>query len=216
MHNQVLSGGAISVKRAELLANIAGNLGASASAMTSSVLDAKGPCAGGHRLFIVAAQTLSREELCKRLPDLADLQAEERATVVGDSWVSKCAEEKRLCATDEHLHMARPEIAALDAPVSQMVQPPQKVLVGGLAVDAIGFGSMSLGVTYPEPAKRPSREDAIAMIHTALELGCEFFDTADAYSTNGNDFGYVEEILRDALASFPREKSSSTIVATKG
>ena len=24
------------------------------------------------------------------------------------------------------------------------------------------------------------------MIHTALELGCEFFDTADSYSTNGS------------------------------
>ena len=230
----VVSGGAISVKRAELLANIAGKNGATSSAVTSSHSLA-GACAHGQQLTVVAAHNLGHEELCNRLPGLADLQADERATVVADSWLTKCAEEKRCCPAQEHLHLARGggkdesvagrALGQCDAVNATSVLresvlppglPPQKVLVGGLAVDAIGFGSMSLGVTYPDVSNRPSREDAIAMIHSALDLGCEFFDTADAYCTDGNDMGYVEEILREALASFSLHKETTAIVATKG
>ena len=152
--------------------------------------------------------------------------------MVADSWLTKCAEEKRCCPAKEHLargggkdeSVAARALSQCDAVNATVLResvlppglPPQKVLVGGLAVDAIGFGSMSLGVTYPDVSKRPSREDAIAMIHTALDLGCEFFDTADAYCTDGNDLGYVEEILREALASFPHKETKTAIVATKG
>jgi len=171
--DQVVSGGTISHKRAELLACIARNLGASAAAVTTathSVADA----GGSDALTVVASHSLGREELSKKLPGLAELPARDR-TVVADSWLSKCAEQKCLCEVDEHLHLAsqreggaggesqggsKDEVggaggaggapaagigaALADARHLQPGQPPEKVLVGGVAVDAVGFGSMNL------------------------------------------------------------------------
>jgi len=168
--DQVVSGGTISHKRAELLACIARNLGASAAAVTTathSVADA----GGSDALTVVASHSLGREELSKKLPGLAELPADD-STVVADSWLSKCAEQKRLCEVDEHLHLAsqreggaggesqggsKDEVggaggapaagigaALADARHLPPGQPPEKVLVGGVAVDAVGFGSMNL------------------------------------------------------------------------
>ena len=43
-------------------------------------------------------------------------------------------------------------------------------------------------------------------------------DAADAYSTDGNDFGYVESILHEAFATFKAKnhKAFSARIATKG
>ena len=47
----------------------------------------------------------------------------------------------------------------------------------GLEVSAIGFGAMPLSLT---PA-RPSENDAIAVVHHAIDLGITLIDTADSY-----------------------------------
>jgi aryl-alcohol dehydrogenase-like predicted oxidoreductase len=78
-----------------------------------------------------------------------------------------------------------------------------------------GFGTMGLGVCYP--VERPSRAVSIGLIHKAIHLGCRFFDTADTYCRNTTDLHYTEELLRDALCSYPdKEVIKEVRIATKG
>lgn len=72
-----------------------------------------------------------------------------------------------------------------------------------LTVSRIGFGCAAMGgYDYGYADDRES----IAAVHKALELGVNFFDTADVYG-----FGHAEEILTKALGSRRHE----VIVATK-
>ncbi|MCL6616728.1 MAG: aldo/keto reductase [Anoxybacillus ayderensis] len=66
-----------------------------------------------------------------------------------------------------------------------------------LYVSEIGFGCMSLGT---------SENDAIRLIHEAIDQGVNYFDTADLY-----DHGLNEEIVGKAL----KGKRHDVIVATK-
>ena len=50
----------------------------------------------------------------------------------------------------------------------------------GLTVSALGLGIMSMSASYGAPEERDERE-SIATIHRAIELGCVFIDTAEAY-----------------------------------
>ena len=73
----------------------------------------------------------------------------------------------------------------------------------GLEVSAIGLGCMGLSFAYG-PAT--DRREAIELIHSAIELGVTFFDTAEAYGPFTN-----EELLGDALAPF----RDQVVIATK-
>lgn len=73
---------------------------------------------------------------------------------------------------------------------------------GGRPVGAVGYGAMGLEGYYG-PA---DEEGAIAVIRHALDAGCTFIDTADAY---GN--GHNEQLLCRALA----DRRSEAFVATK-
>lgn len=72
----------------------------------------------------------------------------------------------------------------------------------GLQVSAIGLGCMGMDHAYGKPA---DREEMVKLIRRAVELGCNFFDTAVVYGESN------EELLGDALAPV-REQ---VVIATK-
>ena len=64
----------------------------------------------------------------------------------------------------------------------------------GLEVSAIGLGCMRMSAGHGEVAA--TKEEMIALLRTAVELGITFFDTAQVYGPFVN-----EELVGEALAS---------------
>src|SRR5687768_13395955 len=56
--------------------------------------------------------------------------------------------------------------------------------LGTADVAEIGLGCMNLSHAYGVP---PDRETALALLHAALELGIDHFDTAALYGFGGNE-----------------------------
>ncbi len=79
----------------------------------------------------------------------------------------------------------------------------RKLGKGNLEVSAIGFGCMGLNYAYGPPT---AKQQAIAVIHAAVERGVTHFDTAEAYGPFTN-----EELVGEALAPY-REQ---VVIATK-
>ena len=73
----------------------------------------------------------------------------------------------------------------------------------GLQVSAIGYGCMGLAGVYGAAG---SRQEAIALLHAAVERGVTLFDTAEAYGPFTN-----EELVGEALAPL-RDR---VVIATK-
>ena len=73
-----------------------------------------------------------------------------------------------------------------------------------LAVSEIGFGTWQLG--NKKDWKGASREEGIELVHQALDLGCNFFDTAPNYGS-----GNSEKILGAAL----KDKREDVVISTK-
>ncbi len=73
----------------------------------------------------------------------------------------------------------------------------------GLQVSAIGYGCMGLNHAYGAAL---DRQDAIALIREAVELGVTFFDTAEVYGPYTN-----EELVGEAL----RPLRDRVVIATK-
>src|ERR1700748_1905003 len=71
-----------------------------------------------------------------------------------------------------------------------------RIKVSPYALGAMMFGALG----------NPDHDDAIAMIHKALDAGINFVDTADRYST-----GESEEIVGKAL----RGRRDDVVLATK-
>ncbi|WP_437833430.1 aldo/keto reductase (plasmid) [Niallia taxi] len=78
----------------------------------------------------------------------------------------------------------------------------RKLGKSGLEVSAIGLGCMGMDHAYGKPA---NREEMIKLIRKAVELGCNFFDTAVVYGEAN------EELLGDALAPVRNQ----VVIATK-
>jgi pyridoxine 4-dehydrogenase len=81
------------------------------------------------------------------------------------------------------------------------------VSVGDLRVHQLGFGAMRVtghgDTSWGEPA---DRDEAIAILRKALELGVDFIDTADAYGPEVS-----ENLIREALHPY-----DGVVIATKG
>src|ERR687885_579803 len=74
--------------------------------------------------------------------------------------------------------------------------------LGSLEVPAIGLGCMGMSAFYGTT----DEGEAIATIHRALELGCDFLDTAEAYGPFTN-----EELVGKAVAG----RRDEYVIATK-
>ena len=72
-----------------------------------------------------------------------------------------------------------------------------------LEVSAMGLGCMGMSATYGPPA---DKKEMIALIHSAVEMGITFFDTAEVYGPFTN-----EELVGEALAPF----QGDVFIATK-
>ena len=82
----------------------------------------------------------------------------------------------------------------------------------GLEVSVIGLGAMPLSLT---PA-RPSEDDAIAVVHHAIDCGITLIDTADSYCIDTTEAGHNERLLGRAMAQLPAETRARVVIATKG
>jgi len=77
----------------------------------------------------------------------------------------------------------------------------------GLKVSEVGFGAWAIGGNAHGNSYGPTDDkQSLAAVGRALELGCNFFDTADVYG-----HGHSEELLGQAL----RGRRSEVIIATK-
>jgi aryl-alcohol dehydrogenase-like predicted oxidoreductase len=80
--------------------------------------------------------------------------------------------------------------------------PLRKLGTQGLEVSALGLGCMGMSQSYGVP----DDQESIATLHRALELGCTFLDTAEAYGPFTN-----EELLGRALMG----RREQVVLATK-
>jgi aryl-alcohol dehydrogenase-like predicted oxidoreductase len=86
--------------------------------------------------------------------------------------------------------------------------PTRTLGTHGPAVSALGLGLMSMSHAYGTAEERDERE-SIATVHRAIEIGCTFFDTAEAYGPHTN-----EELLARALRQLTSGRER-VFIATK-
>jgi aryl-alcohol dehydrogenase-like predicted oxidoreductase len=72
-----------------------------------------------------------------------------------------------------------------------------------LEASAIGLGCMGMSFSYGPPK---DKQEMIALLRKAVELGVTFFDTAEVYGPFTN-----EELVGEALAPFRKQ----VVIATK-
>jgi aryl-alcohol dehydrogenase-like predicted oxidoreductase len=87
--------------------------------------------------------------------------------------------------------------------------PTRTLGTQGLTVSALGLGLMGMTQAYGTPGERDDRE-SIATIHRAIELGCTFLDTAEAYGPYRN-----EELLARALKELGSGGRDRVVIGTK-
>jgi aryl-alcohol dehydrogenase-like predicted oxidoreductase len=87
----------------------------------------------------------------------------------------------------------------------------QKRRIGNVTVSAIGLGAMPLSTK----ADRPAWEEAVGVVHAALDAGVTLIDTADAYARDEPEFGHNETLVAEALSSYG-PGAADVLVATKG
>jgi aryl-alcohol dehydrogenase-like predicted oxidoreductase len=83
-----------------------------------------------------------------------------------------------------------------------MTLPRRELGTQGLEVSAIGLDCMGMSQSYGPT----DEQESIATLHRALELGCDFWDTAEAYGPFKN-----EELIGRALVG----RREQVVLATK-
>src|SRR5437868_13715836 len=71
----------------------------------------------------------------------------------------------------------------------------------GPSCSEIGFGAWAIGGSWGAQ----SDADSIAALHRALDLGCNFIDTAAGYG-NGRSEKLITQVLRERTAAGKKEK----------
>ena len=85
--------------------------------------------------------------------------------------------------------------------------------LGPWQVSAVGLGAMPLSFTH----MLPHREQAIATIHRALDLGITLIDSSNIYAPTWDTIGHNEELIAQALSLYTGlADTSSILVTTKG
>ncbi|NJR52377.1 MAG: aldo/keto reductase [Leptolyngbyaceae cyanobacterium CSU_1_3] len=74
----------------------------------------------------------------------------------------------------------------------------------------IALGGMPMSLSG-----RPAESQAISTIHTALDLGVNFIDTADSYCQDESDKHHNEKLIHKALQQYAGD-TNQVLVATKG
>ena len=78
------------------------------------------------------------------------------------------------------------------------------------------MGCMKISANAPDVVLDPARiETMTQLIHGALDLGVNLFDTADIYAPTWKMFGHNETFIADAVRSWNGD-SSKVVIATKG
>ena len=84
--------------------------------------------------------------------------------------------------------------------------------LGPFTVSAIGLGAMPLSLAY---GSIPDRDRALVTVHAALDAGITLIDTADIYAPTWDTMGHNEELVSEALSTYPGD-TARVVVATKG
>ena len=100
------------------------------------------------------------------------------------------------------MQIFRTGIAAHAAIIQSGMLKKRKLGTQGLQVSELGLGCMGMSWAYGAA----DDQESIATLHRALELGIDFFDTAEAYGPFAN-----EELLRQAF----KGKRDRIVIATK-
>jgi len=69
----------------------------------------------------------------------------------------------------------------------------------GLEVSALGFGCMSIGIADVYSSSVQTEDDAIAIVHRALDLGVNFLDTANIYGDSEIKVGKALRSRREGV-----------------
>ncbi|HEU5303403.1 MAG TPA: aldo/keto reductase [Gemmatimonadales bacterium] len=88
--------------------------------------------------------------------------------------------------------------------------PGRSLGQGAPPISAVGYGGMHLSLQ-----DRPPEEQAIRVIHAALDAGVTFIDTADVYCLDEDDIGHNERLVAKTLQG-RRGDGERVIVGTKG
>ena len=97
--------------------------------------------------------------------------------------------------------------------MSAVFTPLPQRQIGPWQVSAIGLGAMPLSFTH----MLPHREQAIATVHRALDLGITLIDSSNIYAPTWDTVGHNEELLAEALSLYTGPADTSKVlVTTKG
>lgn len=84
--------------------------------------------------------------------------------------------------------------------------------IGQFTVSSVGLGAMPFSLSA-KPQK-PSEEQAVAVVHAALDAGVTLIDTADIYAPSWDSMGHNERLVAKALRSYDGD-TRDVVVATK-